>query len=61
MSGQGKLTCEQFALAMHLMQNQLKGLELPQHLTPELLPPSMRRESLVVSRISSLASFTHDL
>ncbi|XP_068447855.1 epidermal growth factor receptor substrate 15 isoform X2 [Clinocottus analis] len=40
----GKLTREQFALALHLINQRLtKGLEPPQSLTPEMIPPSDRQ------------------
>ncbi|XP_072295555.1 epidermal growth factor receptor substrate 15 isoform X2 [Eucyclogobius newberryi] len=40
----GKLTREQFALALHLINQKLtKGLEPPQSLTPEMIPPSDRQ------------------
>ena len=39
----GKLTREQFALAIHLINQKLtKGLEPPQTLSPEMIPPSDR-------------------
>ncbi|XP_036409946.1 epidermal growth factor receptor substrate 15-like 1 [Megalops cyprinoides] len=39
----GKLTREQFSLAMHLIQQKVsKGLDPPQTLTPDMLPPSER-------------------
>ena len=38
----GKLNSEQFALAIHLVQQKLKGIEPPPQLTPEMIPPSMR-------------------
>uniref|UniRef100_A0A7N6BVW2 Epidermal growth factor receptor pathway substrate 15 like 1 n=1 Tax=Anabas testudineus TaxID=64144 RepID=A0A7N6BVW2_ANATE len=39
----GKLTREQFALAMHLIQQKVsKGIDPPQSLTPEMIPPSER-------------------
>ncbi|CAG5129118.1 unnamed protein product, partial [Candidula unifasciata] len=38
----GKLTAEQFALAMFLIQQKLKGVEPPVQLTPEMIPPSLR-------------------
>ncbi|XP_066499602.1 epidermal growth factor receptor substrate 15 isoform X2 [Hoplias malabaricus] len=39
----GKLTREQFALALHLINQKLsKGIEPPQTLTPEMIPPSDR-------------------
>uniref|UniRef100_A0A673GV41 Epidermal growth factor receptor pathway substrate 15 like 1 n=1 Tax=Sinocyclocheilus rhinocerous TaxID=307959 RepID=A0A673GV41_9TELE len=38
----GKLTKEQFCLAMHLIQEKVKGVDLPQSLTPDMIPPSER-------------------
>uniref|UniRef100_A0A4W5N0C8 Epidermal growth factor receptor pathway substrate 15 like 1 n=1 Tax=Hucho hucho TaxID=62062 RepID=A0A4W5N0C8_9TELE len=39
----GKLTREQFALAMHFIQQTVsKGMDPPQALTPEMIPPSER-------------------
>lgn len=43
--GTGKLNAEQFALAMHLIQLKLKGIELPPQLLPEMIPPSLRTQS----------------
>lgn len=40
----GKLTREQFALALHLINQKLtRGLEPPQSLSPEMIPPSDRQ------------------
>ncbi|XP_070194769.1 epidermal growth factor receptor substrate 15-like 1 isoform X2 [Littorina saxatilis] len=44
-SGLGKLNPEQFALAMHLIQQRVKGVEVPPQLMPEMIPPSMRTQS----------------
>uniref|UniRef100_A0A8C1AHU3 Epidermal growth factor receptor pathway substrate 15-like 1a n=1 Tax=Cyprinus carpio carpio TaxID=630221 RepID=A0A8C1AHU3_CYPCA len=39
----GKLTREQFSLAMHLIQQKVgKGMDPPQALTPDMIPPSER-------------------
>lgn len=38
----GKLNNEQFALAMWLVDRKKKGIDPPQALTPEMIPPSMR-------------------
>ncbi|KAL1023104.1 hypothetical protein UPYG_G00036450 [Umbra pygmaea] len=39
----GKLTREQFSLAMHFIQQKVsKGIDPPQALTPEMIPPSER-------------------
>ena len=47
----GKLNKEQFALAMWLIKQRLRGVEPPQSLPPDMVPPSLRKpsESLVVS------------
>uniref|UniRef100_A0AAY4ATC8 Epidermal growth factor receptor pathway substrate 15 like 1 n=1 Tax=Denticeps clupeoides TaxID=299321 RepID=A0AAY4ATC8_9TELE len=43
----GKLTKEQFSLAMHFIQQKVtKGLEPPQLLTPDMIPPSERVASV---------------
>ncbi|XP_023821222.1 epidermal growth factor receptor substrate 15-like 1 isoform X3 [Oryzias latipes] len=42
----GKLTREQFCLAMHLIhQKSTKGIDPPSSLTPDMIPPSERTES----------------
>uniref|UniRef100_A0AAV2KYB9 Epidermal growth factor receptor substrate 15 n=1 Tax=Knipowitschia caucasica TaxID=637954 RepID=A0AAV2KYB9_KNICA len=52
----GKLTREQFALAIHLINQKLtKGLEPPQSLTPEMIPPSDR---LNIKQNNLAADFT---
>ncbi|BFZ17146.1 hypothetical protein BsWGS_20184 [Bradybaena similaris] len=38
----GKLTAEQFALAMYLIQQKLKGIDPPLQLTPDMIPPTLR-------------------
>lgn len=38
----GRLNSEQFALAMYLVEQKLKGVELVPELTPEMIPPTMR-------------------
>uniref|UniRef100_A0A3Q3D3E3 Epidermal growth factor receptor pathway substrate 15 like 1 n=1 Tax=Hippocampus comes TaxID=109280 RepID=A0A3Q3D3E3_HIPCM len=46
----GKLTQEQFCLAMHLIQQKItKGIDPPTTLTPDMIPPSERATSLVGS------------
>ncbi|XP_054456460.1 intersectin-1 isoform X1 [Anoplopoma fimbria] len=39
----GKLTAEEFILAMHLIDMAMSGLSLPQVLPPDYLPPTFRR------------------
>lgn len=38
----GKLTLEQFALAMWMVERKQKGIDPPQVLTANMVPPSMR-------------------
>lgn len=45
----GKLSREQFALAMHLIQQKvLKGLDPPQALTADMIPPTERGTPITV-------------
>ena len=44
----GKLNLDQFALAMHLISQKLKGVDVPAKLPPNMLTPLIRRRSLVV-------------
>lgn len=47
----GKLSREQFALALYLINLKLtKGLEPPQSLSPEMIPPSDRQNLKQVSQ-----------
>ncbi|KZT74249.1 hypothetical protein DAEQUDRAFT_807913 [Daedalea quercina L-15889] len=39
----GRLTRDEFAVAMHLIHEKLKGKDLPRTLPPSLLPPSLRQ------------------
>ena len=48
----GRLTCDEFVLAMHLCDSVRAGDPLPQVLPPELIPPSYRRrKSLPQSQV----------
>uniref|UniRef100_A0A667WFI5 Epidermal growth factor receptor pathway substrate 15 n=1 Tax=Myripristis murdjan TaxID=586833 RepID=A0A667WFI5_9TELE len=52
----GKLTREQFALALHLINQKLtKGLDPPQTLSPEMIPPS-DRHNIKQNNIANLAA-----
>uniref|UniRef100_A0A3B4D766 Epidermal growth factor receptor pathway substrate 15 like 1 n=1 Tax=Pygocentrus nattereri TaxID=42514 RepID=A0A3B4D766_PYGNA len=51
----GKLTKEQFCLAMHLIQQKVKGVDPPQNLTPEMIPPSERGSTSSTDSSSTLA------
>jgi len=46
----GKLNKEQFAIAMWLIKQKLNGIDPPASLTPEMIPPSIRKagETIVV-------------
>lgn len=50
----GRLNRDQFSLAMYLVQQKLKGAELPMHLNPELLPPSIKLPPADAAMSSSL-------
>lgn len=43
----GRLSCDEFVLAMHLCDMVRAGEKLPDALPQELVPPSLRRPSLV--------------
>ncbi|XP_077462760.1 epidermal growth factor receptor substrate 15 isoform X1 [Stigmatopora argus] len=52
----GKLTREQFALALHLINQKLtRGLDPPQNLSPEMIPPSDRL-NIKQNNIANLAA-----
>lgn len=46
---QGQLNSEQFALAMYLIHQKVMGVDPPQTLSPEMVPPSMRTGSPSIS------------
>ena len=45
----GRLSCDEFVLAMHLCEVVRIGDKLPEVLPPELIPPTFRRPSLVAA------------
>ena len=48
MGAAGRLNCEQFALAMHLIHRKLAtGLDAPPELLPEMVPPSLRAKPVL--------------
>lgn len=49
----GRLSCDEFVLAMHLCEMATQGEVIPVKLPPELIPPSFRKS---VSRHGSIAS-----
>lgn len=55
----GKLSKEQFALAFYLINQKLtKGIDPPQALTPEMIPPSDRSVTLQKVRMALHAWYT---
>lgn len=53
----GKLTREQFSLAMYFIQQKVsKGLDPPQALTPDMIPPSERGTPGPVSHMSTFTT-----
>ncbi|XP_070687725.1 epidermal growth factor receptor substrate 15 isoform X2 [Pempheris klunzingeri] len=55
----GKLTREQFALALHLINQKLtKGLDPPQSLSPEMIPPSDRQNIKQNNAVNLAADFS---
>ncbi|KAM6939264.1 epidermal growth factor receptor substrate 15 isoform 5-T5 [Lycodopsis pacificus] len=55
----GKLTREQFALALHLINQRLtKGQEPPQSLSPEMIPPSDRQNLKQINLANLSADFS---
>ncbi|EJD53332.1 hypothetical protein AURDEDRAFT_157906 [Auricularia subglabra TFB-10046 SS5] len=57
--GEGRLSREQFAVVMHLINNKLAGKEVPAVLPPTLVPPSMRVASLGASAFGQAAFQQH--
>jgi len=52
----GLLNAEQFALAMHLISKKRMGIEPPNSLSPEMVPPSVREKDDISFLSSNLAS-----
>lgn len=57
MDSDGKLSCDEFVLSMHLCEMGLRGEQIPTVLPPELIPPSFRKP---MSRSGSGISSRHD-
>lgn len=54
----GKLTREQFALAMHLIQQKvIKGVDPPQSLTADMIPPTERGTPITVGPTDKFYAF----
>jgi len=55
----GKLTREQFSLAMYIIQQKVsQGLDPPQSLTPDMIPPSERSVPTAAGRCDIKKKFT---
>ncbi|RPA85238.1 hypothetical protein BJ508DRAFT_5812 [Ascobolus immersus RN42] len=52
-SNRGKLDKNEFAVAMHLIYRKLNGYEIPNHLPPELIPPSSRKLAESLNTVKS--------
>lgn len=50
----GRLDLDEFAVAMHLIYRKLNGYPLPNHLPPELVPPSTRNISESIGTIKNM-------
>lgn len=50
----GKLRLEEFCLAMWLVERAKKGIDPPQALAPNMVPPSLRKNSLIAAPVSYL-------
>ena len=44
-TNRGQLNSDEFALAMYLIDQKVMGVDPPQMLSPEMVPPSMRTSS----------------
>ena len=44
MDSDGRLSCEEFVLAMHLCDLARSGEKIPVPLPPDLIPPTLRRQ-----------------
>ncbi|KAJ2665592.1 hypothetical protein IWW48_000043 [Coemansia sp. RSA 1200] len=51
----GKLSKEEFAVAMHLINSKLAGKEIPDKLPPTLVPPAMRKATISSSSMHNLS------
>lgn len=56
MDSDGRLSCDEFVLAMYLCDLALQGQPIPQKLPPDLMPPSFRKTT---SRHGSITSATN--
>ncbi|XP_033224210.1 epidermal growth factor receptor substrate 15-like 1 isoform X2 [Belonocnema kinseyi] len=55
----GKLNKEQFALAMYIIKQKLRGVDPPNSLTPEMVPPSLRKPSESVVENNNISGYSN--
>ncbi|XP_061933262.1 epidermal growth factor receptor substrate 15-like 1 isoform X8 [Apis cerana] len=55
----GKLNKEQFALAMWLIKQKLRGIEPPATLSPDMVPPSMRKPSESIVENNNISGYSN--
>ncbi|XP_044748493.1 intersectin-1 isoform X2 [Coccinella septempunctata] len=56
MDADGRLSCEEFVLAMHLCEQASAGHPIPVKLPLDLIPPSFRKTTRALSRTASISS-----
>ncbi|XP_032690473.1 epidermal growth factor receptor substrate 15-like 1 isoform X2 [Odontomachus brunneus] len=55
----GKLNKEQFAIAMWLIKQKLNGIDPPASLTPEMIPPSMRKAGETIVENNNISGYSN--
>ncbi|XP_034184651.1 epidermal growth factor receptor pathway substrate 15 isoform X3 [Osmia lignaria lignaria] len=55
----GKLNKEQFALAMWLIKQKLRGIDPPASLTSDMIPPSMRKPSDTIVENNNISGYSN--
>ncbi|XP_076386138.1 epidermal growth factor receptor pathway substrate 15 isoform X2 [Megachile rotundata] len=55
----GKLNKEQFALAMWFIKQKLRGIDPPATLTPDMIPPSMRKPSDTIVENNNISGYSN--
>ncbi|XP_029157988.1 epidermal growth factor receptor substrate 15-like 1 isoform X2 [Nylanderia fulva] len=58
-SQSGKLNKEQFALAMWFIKQKLNGMDSPMSLTPEMIPPSMRKVGETIVENNNISGYSN--
>ncbi|XP_011874640.1 PREDICTED: epidermal growth factor receptor substrate 15-like 1 isoform X2 [Vollenhovia emeryi] len=55
----GKLNKEQFAIAMWLIKQKLNGIDPPASLTPEMIPPSIRKAGETIVENNNISGYSN--